>query len=817
MSATRESPRQMTSAYDAALPDGQAIRLDLCHASSGCATDFDAELRRAASRSGRGVAAVEAVRDEPLREAARAAGRGEAAGAARGRVVPGAARVRVAVVSEPASHRSRRNSTFKNRLVSSRAAMTRLRSRAGCGAAGCSSATIGCSTRGAVVTGGGAAVAAALRVRAPAGCGASGSGTTSACRSRSARTGSTSASSGLSGSALGDPADPGAGIRTDYNAELGRGLLPQKGDETPRRRSIKLEMRRPHQKLPLFVLLLLVLTTGASAGGDGRRLGQVPPANDGVPTISGNPTLGETLSATNGSWTGVSLTYAYQWKRCDLSGGSCYTIRGATATMYRLVAADVGTTIRIDVTASNRNGSRTARSASTSIVAPPPPSTETVPPPAPTNASLPQVSGSAVVSATLTTSTGSWSGSPTGYSYQWQRCDSAGAGCTAITGATSNAYVVSTSDVGATLRAAVTAANGDGTTTAVSAATAVVTAPSPSPSPGIFSPATAGGMDYVDPITSGAPSPCGSHWTWLTSCYASYNQAVLQKDINFIAANHLGKFQRVWLSIDQLFGCFDATTGFCGYNPTYLANLDDALARFHSAGIQVDIVLFAQGGLNHFHFEALDGKHATMRQNYINAVSQLVARLAANPTDAATVALIDFQNEVYFQNEYALTGKVIWNGSTCSSSCLDQNVILPWIKDLYAAAKAAAPNFLYTASDTKRLMDSPNTWQPMYPVDVYDVHFYKDDPWNYASGYAAAAATFTKPWFAGEVGCATGNVSCTYDGNNSTTVAIDKWYLDNLPKYGARSVLVEDRGTAMTTSSAPSLTQVGSLIQNKNP
>jgi hypothetical protein len=113
-------------------------------------------------------------------------------------------------------------------------------------------------------------------------------------------------------------------------------------------------------------------------------------------------------------------------------------------------------------------------------------------------------------------------------------------------------------------------------------------------------------------------------------------------------------------------------------------------------------------------------------------------------------------------------------------------------------------------------MDGPATWQSRYPVDIYDIHFYRNDPWTSAAGYAAAAAQFTKPWFAGEVGCAVGNVACTYDGNNPTTVQIYSWYLDNLPSYGAQSVLVEDRGTVMTATGPPSLTQVGELVRDSN-
>ena len=53
----------------------------------------------------------------------------------------------------------------------------------------------------------------------------------------------------------------------------------------------------------------------------------------------------------------------------------------------------------------------------------------TVPVQPPVNTSLPTISGQTVVGDTLTAANGSWSNGPTGYSYQWQDCNSSGANC----------------------------------------------------------------------------------------------------------------------------------------------------------------------------------------------------------------------------------------------------------------------------------------------------------------------------------------------------------------------------------------------------
>jgi hypothetical protein len=97
-------------------------------------------------------------------------------------------------------------------------------------------------------------------------------------------------------------------------------------------------------------------------------------------------------------------------------------------------------------------------------------------PPAPVSATSPAITGTPQSGQTLTTGGGSWDNAPVTDTYQWQDCDSAGAGCIAISGATSRSYTVAGADVGHTIRVVVTALNGGGSAVATSAATAVVPA-----------------------------------------------------------------------------------------------------------------------------------------------------------------------------------------------------------------------------------------------------------------------------------------------------------------------------------------------------
>lgn len=74
----------------------------------------------------------------------------------------------------------------------------------------------------------------------------------------------------------------------------------------------------------------------------------------------------------------------------------------------------------------------------------------------PANTVAPSVTGTAVVGQTLTTTNGTWTNSPTSYTYQWYR------GATLITGATSSSYTLVQADAGNTsnIKCTVTASNG---------------------------------------------------------------------------------------------------------------------------------------------------------------------------------------------------------------------------------------------------------------------------------------------------------------------------------------------------------------------
>ncbi len=94
------------------------------------------------------------------------------------------------------------------------------------------------------------------------------------------------------------------------------------------------------------------------------------PVSVSRPTISGIAELGQMLTETRGTWTNSPASLADQWEDCNSSGTGCSAIAGAIGQTYTLTASDVGSTIRVQETASNAAGSGSpADSTQTAIVA----------------------------------------------------------------------------------------------------------------------------------------------------------------------------------------------------------------------------------------------------------------------------------------------------------------------------------------------------------------------------------------------------------------------------------------------------------------
>jgi len=410
------------------------------------------------------------------------------------------------------------------------------------------------------------------------------------------------------------------------------------------------------------------------------------------------------------------------------------------------------------------------------------------------------------------------------------------------------------------------------------------------------------GGDYVDPSAelysttpftdpnpppmapAGATTSCNGQgnahsnadWSWLqTQCWnppgnSSTAKSQLMTELGYITQHRLGTFQRVWVSMDQL-GSFNGTTftlnsAMVGThsNP---GTLLQALQVYHDFGIQVDLVLFtyspngncgADGKddvdpkMNVFNPLVLNGTtdHAAMMNSYVSAVGQLMGTIAGLPAASNPVAIVDLQNEAYYQMEqYFCTDNLEnnisinrlgnWAGAensaaTCDSldtqssppvpmagctgckdsnnrvdrQCVDIQIVYPWLRKLYDAAHTADSAIKYTVSSADTAPFDPagvSFWRPLYDniLDLYDIHAYSNTPWNDTAVWNNALS-LDKDWFVGEAGCGTdypNGVGCTYDNcttnhSDADTAEIKAWWLANLPNDGAKAVLSEETNIA---------------------
>ena len=303
------------------------------------------------------------------------------------------------------------------------------------------------------------------------------------------------------------------------------------------------------------VVAALALLAGGAA--QGARL--AAPANTSLPTISGTPRAGETLTAASGTWSGSSpISFAYRWQRCDKNGNGCNNL-SATGQTYTLQKGDANRRMRVSVTASNTDGSANAVSAPSAVVAA---GLE------PANTSLPTISGTAKAGSTLTASAGGWNNNPTSFEYQWRRCNAAGNDCDGV-GPDKNTYALSGADVGATMRVRVRARNQFGDERAQSAQTAVVASAGPLPA-NTSAPTIAGtarnGQVLVAGVGSWANSPNHYDYRWHrcdtagNNCDGFGGEAAQQR----LSSSEVGHRIRVTVFARNQFGTSKATSAPTG-------------------------------------------------------------------------------------------------------------------------------------------------------------------------------------------------------------------------------------------------------------
>jgi hypothetical protein len=199
-------------------------------------------------------------------------------------------------------------------------------------------------------------------------------------------------------------------------------------------------------------------------------IGGAPPAfvSTAQPTVSGKAVQGSTLKVKAGKWDPVPESFSYQWARCTGTGRACVPIGGATAETHEVGAADVGHALVAIVQARSGATSQAVFSVATAAAVAGSgagPGDETLS--GPLSSAPPAVAFVIQQGRQLTGAAGSWFGSGAiKYAYQWHRCDTAGAHCKSIRGATGRTYTLVAKDVGKTIGFGVRATDKTGTTRA---------------------------------------------------------------------------------------------------------------------------------------------------------------------------------------------------------------------------------------------------------------------------------------------------------------------------------------------------------------
>jgi hypothetical protein len=215
-----------------------------------------------------------------------------------------------------------------------------------------------------------------------------------------------------------------------------------------------------------FVVLGAVVALLAASGATGSST--AAPENTKEPFIASTylVKVGSNIVGNRGEWSGKNITYTYQWLRCNDNAEACKKISGATETDYTVVQADVGHTIRFQVTAKNADGKSTATSNATAEIVGKGGAPQATAPPV--------ITGTPTVGQQLSSSNGSWNGNkPITYAIAWQRCNTAVTDCTDL-GRSGPSYQLVAGDAGHRIRTKVTASNSVGQSSALSVPSAIV-------------------------------------------------------------------------------------------------------------------------------------------------------------------------------------------------------------------------------------------------------------------------------------------------------------------------------------------------------
>ena len=180
---------------------------------------------------------------------------------------------------------------------------------------------------------------------------------------------------------------------------------------------------------------------GSAGGTFTVRLSAVPAA---TVTVTVGVVGGGNVSRTPATLTFTTGNYATD-QTVTLTSTNDGTASGNRSDTVNLTSPDVAAAATVGVTVIDAQGGATA----------------------PVNTTLPAITGATTLAAVLTCSTGTWTQSPTGYTYQWKRAGSN------IAGQTASTHTIVAADQGTTLTCEVTATNPQGSTAATTSGVSI--------------------------------------------------------------------------------------------------------------------------------------------------------------------------------------------------------------------------------------------------------------------------------------------------------------------------------------------------------
>ena len=179
------------------------------------------------------------------------------------------------------------------------------------------------------------------------------------------------------------------------------------------------------------------------------------PYNTVLPTISGTIKVGSAQTVSTGTWSNTPTAYSYQWQK-SADGISWVDLSGETASTYVPTFDIANLQIRVNVSAGNAVETSTVTTSVISGFTPP------------QATAIPAITGTKTVGQTLTSSSGTWPSTSSGYVYQWQKSSDNGVTWTNIAGATASTYVLVAADAGYQIRSQVSLTTNAGSSSAYS-------------------------------------------------------------------------------------------------------------------------------------------------------------------------------------------------------------------------------------------------------------------------------------------------------------------------------------------------------------